>query len=51
MCVIVITSSDSPLDREQVAQLGIRNYFVKPNDLYEFMKLGGIVRLALEGPN
>ena len=45
--VIVVTSSDSPADRETVAQLGAAHYFQKPGDLASFMRLGGIVREAL----
>lgn len=45
--VIVVTSSDSPKDRERMAQLGIDYYFRKPTDLDEFMRLGGIVRQVL----
>ena len=42
--VIVITSSDSPKDRAQMADLGVRGYFRKPSDLAEFMMLGSLVR-------
>jgi CheY-like chemotaxis protein len=45
--IIVVTSSDSPLDRESMAQLGATNYFQKPGDLAAFMHLGEIVRDAL----
>jgi CheY-like chemotaxis protein len=47
-CVVVLSSSDSPQDREKVARLGVRHYFVKSGDLDEFMKLGGVVRQAWE---
>jgi chemotaxis family two-component system response regulator Rcp1 len=46
--IIIITSSDSPLDRESAAQLGATGYFQKPGDLAGFMQLGRIVRDALE---
>lgn len=46
--IIIITSSDSPLDRESAARLGATGYFQKPGDLAGFMKLGRIVRDALE---
>jgi CheY-like chemotaxis protein len=46
--IIVITSSDSPLDRESAASLGATGYFQKPGDLAGFMQLGRIVRDALE---
>ena len=46
--IIIITSSDSPLDRENSASLGATGYFQKPGDLAAFMQLGRIVRDALE---
>jgi CheY-like chemotaxis protein len=46
--IIIVTSSDSPLDREAVAQLGATGYFQKPGDLAGFMQLGQVVRDALE---
>jgi len=42
--VVVLTSSDSPRDKEQAALLGATRYFRKPSRLAEFMKLGEIVR-------
>ena len=41
---IVITSSDSPLDRARARDLGASFYFRKPADLERFMAIGGIVR-------
>src|SRR5450432_451533 len=35
--IIILTSSDSPKDKERVARLGIAHYFRKPIDLDEFM--------------
>lgn len=46
--IIIVTSSDSPLDREVAAQLGATGYFQKPGDLAGFMQLGRIVRNALD---
>ena len=46
--VIVITSSDSPKDRERARSLGATTYFRKPSDLAEYMALGSIVRQVLE---
>jgi chemotaxis family two-component system response regulator Rcp1 len=46
--VIVVTSSDSPKDRARTAELGISEYFRKPSDLAEFMRLGLLVRAVLE---
>jgi two-component system, chemotaxis family, response regulator Rcp1 len=45
---IVITSSDSPQDRERARELGASFYFRKPADLERFMAIGGIVRKFLE---
>jgi CheY-like chemotaxis protein len=45
---IVITSSDSPQERDRVRQLGASFYFRKPADLEKFMAIGGIVRRYLE---
>ncbi len=46
--VIVITSSGAPRDRERVTALSAR-FFRKPADLDEFMKLGAMVREAVQG--
>jgi len=47
--VIVITSSNSPADRADAARLDAMHYFLKPNDVSEFLKIGSFVREALEG--
>jgi two-component system, chemotaxis family, response regulator Rcp1 len=47
--VVILTSSDSPRDKEQTAQLGATRYFRKPSRLAEFMKLGEVVRELLKG--
>lgn len=48
--VIVVSSSDSPRDREQVSAFGVARYFKKPTNLDAFMQLGGLVKeLAGEG--
>ena len=46
--VMVVTSSNSPADREEMNGLGADAYFRKPSDYGEFMKLGSIVRDLLE---
>ena len=46
--VVIVTSSDAPADREETKRLGARRYFVKPRDLDEYLKLGGVVRDVLE---
>jgi CheY-like chemotaxis protein len=38
--VVVLTSSDSPRDRESVVKLGANCYLTKPSDLEAFMGLG-----------
>jgi len=45
--VIVITSSDSPRDRNLAMSLGASAYFRKPTDLSSFMQLGQVVEAAL----
>jgi chemotaxis family two-component system response regulator Rcp1 len=45
--VIAVTTSDSPHDREQMAQLGADGYFRKPSGFDEFMKLGDLMKTIL----
>jgi CheY-like chemotaxis protein len=47
--VIMLTSSDSPLDRERCLRLGANHYFQKPSNLAQFMEIGSLVR-ALVAP-
>lgn len=49
--VVILTSSDSPMHKEQTAQLGAARYFRKPSRLAEFMRLGEIVRELLGSGN
>ncbi len=42
--VLVVTSSNSARDREEMDALGANGYFRKPSDFSEFMTLGPIVR-------
>jgi chemotaxis family two-component system response regulator Rcp1 len=46
--VIVLTSSDSPKDRESALALGANVYFRKPTDLQSFMHLGVVVETVLK---
>jgi CheY-like chemotaxis protein len=46
--VVVVTSSDSPRDRSRMAELRVYQYFRKPSNLAEFMRLGDIARSILE---
>jgi CheY-like chemotaxis protein len=45
--VVVVTSSDASLDRAEAANLGVDAYFVKPQNLDDYMKLGSIVKSIL----
>jgi chemotaxis family two-component system response regulator Rcp1 len=42
--VVVMTSSESPVDRARALELGATEFFQKPSSLAEFMKLGRLVR-------
>ena len=42
--VIVITSSNSPNDRDDCLTLGAACYFRKPSELSEFMKIASVVK-------
>lgn len=46
--VIVVTSSGSARDRDEMRKLGANEYFRKPSDYWEFMKLGAIVKGMLD---
>jgi len=46
--VMIITSSDSPKDRKEIAQLGANFYFHKPSSYDEFLKVGGAVKELIE---
>jgi CheY-like chemotaxis protein len=48
--VIILTSSDSPKDRQMALDLGANLYFRKPTDLASFMDLGRIIEETLEHP-
>ena len=45
--VLVVTSSNSLSDRDEMEALGADGYFRKPSDFLEFMKLGDVVRELL----
>lgn len=47
--VLVVTSSDSERDREDMARLGVSGYFRKSSEYDDFMKLGVLVKSMLEG--
>lgn len=48
--VLIISSSDTPSDRERVKRLGANGYFHKPSSLTQFMELGPRVRAMLSVP-
>lgn len=44
----ILTSSDALRDRQEAARLGATAYLVKPNNLDEFMRLGGKLKSLLD---
>jgi DNA-binding response OmpR family regulator len=46
--VIVVSTSDSTRDRDEMTKLGANAYFRKPSEFAEFMKFGELVRSFLE---
>jgi CheY-like chemotaxis protein len=48
--VLVVSTSDSAKDREQMSSLGANSYFRKPNGYSEFMKLADIIKSLLSSP-
>ena len=42
--VVVVSSSNAPSDRARAAEYGVADYFRKPSDIDEFMKLGAVVK-------
>ncbi len=47
--VIVVSTSDSARDREQMTELGANGYFRKPSEYAAFMKFGDVVKALLAG--
>jgi CheY-like chemotaxis protein len=45
--VIVLTSSDSPADREEALRLGATSYIRKPTGLDEFLQIGAAIKQLL----
>lgn len=45
--VVIVTSSDAPTDRKAAERLGASEYFRKPSDYDEFMRLGAVVERFL----
>ena len=46
--VVVMTSSNSPADRNRAAELGA-SYFCKPPNYEEFLKLGALLKNLVDG--
>ncbi len=49
--VMVVTSSDSAQDREAMSRLGATNYFRKPSEYEDFMKLGLVLKALIQNAN
>jgi len=47
--VIVLTSSDSPADREEALRLGATRYIRKPTGLDEFLQIGATIKDLVKG--
>ncbi len=47
--VIVMSSSDTPRDREKVSRLGVTRYFRKPTTFDAFMLLGALIKEVVDG--
>lgn len=45
--VLIVTSSDSARDRDEMTRLGCNAYFRKPSSYQEFMQLGSVVKNLL----
>jgi CheY-like chemotaxis protein len=48
--VVVLTSSDSPRDREAAEELGATRFFRKPSSLEQFLRLGAVFKELLKQP-
>jgi len=48
--VVILTSSDSPRDRQMAIQLGAVSYLRKPSGLEQFLSLGAIFKDLLDPP-
>ncbi|MGA2113871.1 MAG: response regulator [Bryobacteraceae bacterium] len=46
--VVAISTSNSRREREQMTQLGANGYFCKPSEYADFMKLGDLIKAALD---
>lgn len=48
LVVVVLTSSEAPVDQQSVAAQGVRRYMIKPSDLAAFMEIGSVIKAALD---
>jgi DNA-binding response OmpR family regulator len=48
--VVVISSSESPVEKTRIHELGATAYFQKSSDLTEFLKIGPLVQRLLMAP-
>ena len=48
--VVVLTSSDSPHDRQAATQLGVARFLQKPSSLDQFLSLGAIFKELWSSP-
>lgn len=46
--VLIVTSSNSTLDRSTTSDLGANGYFCKPSSYDEFLEVGPVIRNLLE---
>ena len=46
--VLIVTSSDSSKERDELMRLGVARYFRKPPSYDEFMKLGSVLQEVLD---
>ena len=46
--IMILTSSDSPKERQRAERLGVSAYLRKPFELDAFIAIGGVVRKLLE---
>ena len=46
--IMILTSSDSPKERQRAERLGVNAYLRKPFELDAFIAIGGVVRELLE---
>lgn len=47
--VIAVSTSESPRDRADMIKLGADEFFRKPSDYDDFMKLGDMIKRLLSG--